>query len=95
MASVVTHLQKWYANQCDGNWEHDYSIKIETLDNPGWIVKIDLGDTPSQGLVLRTGLIEKSPEDWYSISFEGDRFVGIGDPAKLEFILEFFAKHIV
>ncbi len=28
--------------QCDGEWEHDYGIKIETLDNPGWLVSIDL-----------------------------------------------------
>jgi hypothetical protein len=29
-------LQGWYAEQCDSDWEHDESVSIGTLDNPGW-----------------------------------------------------------
>lgn len=38
-------LGQWYASQCDGDWEHSYGIKIDTLDNPGWWIKIDVTDT--------------------------------------------------
>jgi|GEM_PF-3181522 len=38
--NVFTELTNWYQNQCDGDWEHKYGVSIETLDNPGWIVKI-------------------------------------------------------
>ena len=38
-------LEDWYQKQCNGEWEHKYGILIETLDNPGWIVKIDLKGT--------------------------------------------------
>lgn len=39
---VFTWLQDWYIQNCDGDWEHCYGIKIETLDNPGWCIDIDL-----------------------------------------------------
>ena len=35
--AVFQRLQKWYKSQCNGDWEHSFGIKIETLDNPGWI----------------------------------------------------------
>ena len=38
-------LQQWYKTRCDGNWEHQYGITIETLDNPGWKLKIHLTGT--------------------------------------------------
>ncbi|MEH0820740.1 Imm53 family immunity protein [Micromonospora sp. CPCC 205714] len=46
---VWTWLQAWYATQCDGEWEHEFGIQIETVDNPGWSVSIDLGDTALSG----------------------------------------------
>jgi len=41
----MTWLTQWYARQCDGYWEHSYGVSIDTLDNPGWLIKIDLTDT--------------------------------------------------
>jgi hypothetical protein len=38
-------LEEWFVARCNGNWEHGSGISIETLDNPGWRVKIDLRDT--------------------------------------------------
>jgi hypothetical protein len=38
-------LASWYASQCNSDWEHSYGVKIDTLDNPGWTLKIDLADT--------------------------------------------------
>lgn len=42
---ALTWLQKWFVNQCDGDWEHYNNIKIETLDNPGWSVRIRVENT--------------------------------------------------
>ena len=39
---AYTWLQAWFATQCNGDWEHGQGITIETLDNPGWQVRIDL-----------------------------------------------------
>lgn len=38
-------LQKWFLSQCDGDWEHEFGITIQTVDNPGWHVAIDLTGT--------------------------------------------------
>lgn len=45
METVLADLQAWYAAQCDGDWEHSYGVKIGTMDNPGWSLKVDLTDT--------------------------------------------------
>lgn len=42
----VEELQSWYREQCNGVWEHTHGVSIDTLDNPGWSVKIDLEGTP-------------------------------------------------
>ncbi len=36
--NTLTWIQKWYAKHCNGDWEHFYGVKIETVDNPGWSV---------------------------------------------------------
>lgn len=41
----LTWLSEWYLAQCDGDWEHSYGVKVDTLDNPGWSLKIELADT--------------------------------------------------
>jgi len=44
-ARGLTDLMQWYASQCDGDWEHSFGVKIDTLDNPGWRLEIDLVET--------------------------------------------------
>lgn len=41
----LDELMSWYASHCDGDWEHSYGVRIDTLDNPGWTVEIDLART--------------------------------------------------
>jgi hypothetical protein len=45
----IMDIFEWMENcdlsMCDGEWEHYYGVKIDTLDNPGWIVQIDIMDT--------------------------------------------------
>ena len=45
MTNELVELQRWYAAQCNGEWEHRWGVHIDTLDNPGWRLKIDLTDT--------------------------------------------------
>lgn len=41
----LERLQNWYTTQCDGEWEHHQGISIQSCDNPGWWVKIELAGT--------------------------------------------------
>ena len=60
----LSALERWYANQCDGDWEHSYGVKIETLDNPGWRVHIDLQGTAKQDAELEGSKINRADTDW-------------------------------
>lgn len=46
----LSWLMQWYAAECNSDWEHSYGVKIDTLDNPGWTLKIDLRETALEGV---------------------------------------------
>ena len=59
---ILSRLQMWYVVQCNGDWEHSSGITITSLDNPGWLVKIDLEGTALDNKEFRTILKNASPE---------------------------------
>ena len=83
----ILYLQDWYAAQCDGDWEHQFGVAIDTLDNPGWVVRIDLTDTPLQGQQYDGAVVDRSESDWYRCSVEDRVFKGAGGPLNLADIL--------
>ena len=48
----LTWLMQWYLANCNEDWEHQYGVTIDTLDNPGWCLTIDLQCTPMEGLTF-------------------------------------------
>jgi hypothetical protein len=94
VSHVILELQQWYEAQCNGDWEHQYGISIETLDNPGWRVEIDLKDTRFAGVAF-TRVEEKHQNgEWLLCRTENEKFVGAGDPSKLIVILQHFLEWI-
>jgi len=87
---AIEFLQSWYHAQTNGEWEHVRGVTIETLDNPGWRVTIDLVETPLQGVAMAPIRLEKSPQDWLVCEVERDQFRGNGDSRKLPSILQVF-----
>lgn len=61
---VLEWLQNWYAMQCDGDWEHEWGVRIETLDNPGWFVKIDLEETELADREHPHQRVTRDEHDW-------------------------------
>jgi hypothetical protein len=39
---AVSAIDNWYLLQCTGSWEHKYGMTIETTDNPGWWLEMDV-----------------------------------------------------
>ncbi len=37
-------IERWYASHCDGVWERQSGIEIRSLDDPGWLLRFDVGD---------------------------------------------------
>ena len=87
-------LNKWYKSNCNGDWEHCYGIKIETLDNPGWSFSIDLMGTEAEDEIFNKIAITNSENDWMFCKVENNVFQADGDPDKLLKILETFKMWI-
>lgn len=91
--NVLEEITAWYSSYCDGDSEHSYGVKIDTLDNPGWLIKIDLLHTDPDGKAF-TELLEgvdpsghSNEEFWIHCSVRDNQFVGAGDPSKIARIL--------
>jgi|HubBroStandDraft_4_1064222.scaffolds.fasta_scaffold1344256_1 hypothetical protein len=84
-------LQAWYRSRCGGDWEHAHGVTIETLDNPGWMVTVDLFETPLDGRPMTPVRKERSDSDWLVCEVDHNQFRGQGDVDKLPAILQVFA----
>jgi hypothetical protein len=89
--SSLEWLQSWYRDQCNDEWEHHYGVTIESLDNPGWRISIDLTGTAVEGLSPRAsskGSINhhglQGNHDWYECKIEDARFKGACGPELLD-----------
>jgi immunity protein 53 of polymorphic toxin system len=86
----VEFLQSWYLAQCNDEWEHTRGVTVESLDNPGWQVTIDLIGTPLENETMPAVRQERSPRDWLVCEIERNQFRGAGDGLKFIAILEVF-----
>lgn len=87
-------LETWYKNHCDGLWEHSYGIIIDTLDNPGWGIRINLVGTEVANKDFKPVKIERTESDWVHCSVKNHIFQGAGGPENLEEILEIFKSWV-
>jgi hypothetical protein len=83
-------LLQWYYNQCDGDWEHGNGIRITTIDNPGWFIKISLEETGLQNKSFQKIRIDRSENDWLRCFVDKEVFEGAGGPFNLPEILQIF-----
>ncbi len=94
--NTLARLQAWYALQCDGDWEHSFGVSIQSCDNPGWWVKINLAGTTLQTrsfAEVMEGVDDKRfplGPDWLCCYTADDTWHGAGDATRLEQILEIF-----
>jgi hypothetical protein len=92
----LNELQEWYLSQCNGDWEHGFGVKIETLDNPGWTIWIDLEgtditDKPFAEHAYGVGDgAEVSGDEWLVCKVNNGKFEGAGGPRKLGEMIEVF-----
>lgn len=92
--SAVQRLQLWYQQQCDGEWEHSEEIKIFTLDNPGWGMKVDIAHTEVAGIQLDWVKLERSEDDWVFYRSTGVVFEAACGPLNLAETIEHFLEFV-
>lgn len=83
-------LQAWYASQCDGDWEHGEGISIDSLDNPGWRVRIDVGRTDLADRTFDRKTIERGEHDWIQAWVEEGKWEAACGPLNLGEALHVF-----
>lgn len=91
--SLFERLQDWYKLHCDGDWEHTYGIKIETMDNLGWYISVDLTGTlleEVEFLPVLIGTSESKDEFWVDCKKEDEIFIGMGSADSLEKLISVF-----
>ncbi|MEO7101270.1 MAG: immunity 53 family protein [Luteolibacter sp.] len=93
MKTTLQKLADWYAGQCHANWEHGYGIKIETIDNPGFAIDIDLRETFLESAPYPEKKDSYDTEDRWMICRRTEfRFEGRGAPSRLEDMIEEFLR---
>ncbi|TXS54207.1 immunity 53 family protein [Streptomyces sp. t39] len=87
---LLAWLQDWYAKQCDGDWEHEWGVKIATLDNPGWTLTVDLEETDLEGRDYPRRDLTRSPQDWVRAWTAENTFRATCGPGNLTEVLALF-----
>lgn len=99
--SGLDWLMQWYLSQCDERWEHVYGIKIDTLDNPGWALTIDLRETSLENQPFKRvehGEPSVDLEDWrqkgswWVAKVEGACFEAACGPLDLHSVISLFRQ---
>jgi hypothetical protein len=91
-------LTRWYAEQCNGEWEHGLRVKIETLDNPGWLLRINLEETELENRPFECQRCGEASEEydpikvasWWACRVEKKQFVAACGAHDLEAIISIF-----
>ena len=94
IAECIGWVQKWYAAQCDGDWEHQNGVSIGTLDNPGWSVAIDLRGTDLEATAFAEVARLEPKRAWIACKVEGNQWKGAGGPHMLAEILATFVRWV-
>lgn len=80
---ALAWLMSWYAQHCDGDWEHEYGVRVETIDNPGWHVSVDLAGTAFEDLYVAQTRVDRTEQDWFHVRTRDGRLEGYGGPGNL------------
>jgi hypothetical protein len=89
---ILDAIENWFTAQCDGDWEHSYGLSIESTDNPGWYVEIDLAATALADVEVPFSRNERSESDWMQFEIREGKFTASGGVRNLaEILLKFLA----
>lgn len=91
---MLEWLENWFISQCNNDWEHNYGIKIETIDNPGWQIVIDLEYTDFNINPIEWKLIGDFEKQWIGYKVVNNQFDGACDPRNLNLLINIF-KNII
>jgi len=74
MKDDFSWLQQWYQAYCNENLEYDDRIRLKTIDNPGWRLKVNLEHIELENKNNQRIDIYRSEEDWIMCSVRDTKF---------------------
>jgi hypothetical protein len=85
-------LIDWFYSQCDGDWEHEYGIILETTADPGWSLSISISETEleKQHFIEQKKYVHK--DDWFHCYVEAGELKGFCGIHDLQVLLHVFRK---
>lgn|SRR6185503_768421 len=86
----ITWLMNWYSAQCNDDWEHQYGVHIDTLDNPGWLIDIDLSETALETQIYSTVDNLKADASWWYCTVEKNQWRARCGPNDLTTVIGLF-----
>ncbi len=87
----LAFLEAWYAAQCNGDWEHELGVTLETLDNPGWSLRVALVGTALEGRATARKEMESTETGWLHFWSDGTAFHAAEGDRSLRSMLAAFA----
>jgi hypothetical protein len=93
---ILKWIESWFSDNCDGDWEHGYGIRIETLDNPGWMIHVYLEGTSLEDVMFDeiNDINRSESNNWIQCKVENNIFKGYGGPMNIDEILNIFRKWV-
>ncbi|WP_205750881.1 immunity 53 family protein [Deinococcus sp. Arct2-2] len=88
------YLANWFADNCDGDWEHQQGIKIQTTDNPGWHIQVDLYDTDLENISFPFYTVGDIDTDGFGVRCEDFKFNAFGGANSLTQLIALFRKFV-
>lgn len=86
----LTFITRWFKDQCDGEWESDFGLTIESVNNPGWMVRIDLDGTGLEPATFKPLADQRSDTDWVEARVDDGAWVGGASVQNLDELLGVF-----
>jgi hypothetical protein len=92
VTSALDQLQAWFLAQCDSQWEQANGVHIDSLDNPGWQVRIDLDGTRWAGREFPIRQHDRSEHDWLRCWVAGNQWHAAVGPCNLDEAIGIFLE---
>jgi hypothetical protein len=92
--NILKWLQNWFFQNCDGKWEKEQRLLIETIDNPGWLLTLQLKNSINDNNAIEDLSIERTEKNWCQSYIKNNEFVAVGGPFNLTEILYCFRSFV-
>lgn len=86
----LSWLQWYFASCSDGYWEGTFGVSINTLENPGWTIDIDLEGTKLEDVEFAGYIVERSDDNWAFCTVRDGKYKANGGVFNLDEMIYVF-----